>query len=165
MNVVINAHGHALRKKIGDLGSDVLHWYTPLNSCETSDPQTLNIDLKSYTYTETASDGPRNFPHDHYLGFSAIGEQASLLDGNSAFGAYYADGNTYTKIVLPEYGNLSNIIKLIKYDAYYTRKYTGPIYFYISSCRQFPTGGNGIKTKRRKNIKKRKKSLKHRKTK
>jgi hypothetical protein len=164
MNVVINAHGHALRKKIGDLGSDVLHWYTPLNSCETSDPQTLNIDLKSYIYTETAGNGPSNFPYDHYLGFSALGEQASLLDGNSAFGAYYADGNDYKKIPLPEEsGNLSYIIQFIKQHAYDTRKYRGPIHFYISSCRQFPTGG--IKTKRRKNIKKRKKSLKHRKTK
>lgn len=162
MNVLINSHGHALRKRIGNLGSDVLHWYSKLNSCEMSDPQILNTDLESYHYTETAGSKPSEFPHDHYLGFDAVGNHGMLLEGTSAFGAYYADD--YTKIPLSD-GNLSLIIQIIKQHALDTRKYLGPIHFYISACRGFPTG-NAIKTKRRKNIKKykkRKNTLKHRK--
>lgn len=168
MNVLINAHGYALRKKIGDLGSGVLHWYTELDECEISDPQFLNTDLESYHHTEIAGSKPSEFPHDHYLAFYAAGNHASLLDDTSAFGAYYAYNNNYIKIPLPKEGNLSNIIKIIKQDAFEERNYSGPIHFYISACRKF-RDGNGIKwnkTKRRKNIKRRiRNSLKRRKTK
>ena len=166
MNVLINAHGYASRRKIGNLGSDVLHWYSKLGSCEMSDPQTLNIDLESYNYTETAGNKPSEFPYDHFLGFSATGDQASLLDDISAFGAYYAGEDGYTKIPLPQEGKLSDIIKIIKNHAFETRNYSGPIHFYISACREFPEG-NGIKTKtkRRKNVKRKtKRNSKHRKT-
>jgi len=162
MNVLINAHGYALRKKMGSLGLDVLHWYTELGSCEMSDPQFLNIDLESYIHTERAGNKPSEFPHDHFLGFSATGDHASLLDGLSSFGAYYV--NDYTKIPLPSEGKLSDIIQIIKKHALETRNYSDPIHFYISACRNF-LSGNGIKTKRRQKIKRRKNSLKHRKTK
>jgi len=166
MNVLINAHGYALRQKIGSLGSDVLHWYTELGTCEISDPQFLNIALESYRYTEIAGSKPSEFPYDHYLAFYAAGNHASLLDDTSAFGAYYAYENNYIKIPLPKEGNLSDIIKIIKQDAFQKRNYSGPIHFYISACREV-RDGNGInKTKKRKNIKRRRRnSLKRRKTK
>lgn len=170
MNVLINAHGHALRKRMGSLGSDVLHWYTELGNCEISDPQVLNIDLDSYIYTEIAGSKPSEFPYDHYLGFSSAGNHASLLDKTSAFGAYYMDkDNNYIRIEhLPEEGKLSEIIKIIKQYVFKKTNYSEPIHFYISACRQIPDG-NGMKwnkTKRRKNIKRRRRnSLKRRKTK
>ena len=149
MNILINAHGCCLPTKIGDLGDNVLHWFAPLGSCEISDPQFLNIDLKSYHHTELGGGGPRNFPHDHLLAFTPIGEYSDLLAETASFGVYYCD-HDYTKIQMPPLMKLSEIIKKIKTDAYNKWNYNGVINFYISSCRKI-CGASGIKRQKTKN--------------